>query len=211
MPAAAASKPRKKPRQERSRQMVAAILDATARVLREGGVDALSTNRVATVAGVSVGSLYQYFPNKESLLLALAEAHSQDQIGQLSVAMAEGATEGPADLVRRYVRGSIAVHKQDPQLHLAVTTALLTRGLPTALRDLEVARQLVHAYIVEHTDALDVPDPEQASWVLVTTVDMLIHAALFEGADRLDQPGFASEVVRLVLRYMGLERVAAGP
>ena len=65
--------PRKQPVQERSRLMVEDILEAASLVLLEEGLEAFNTNRVAQVAGVSVGSLYQYFPNKKSLLLQLQE------------------------------------------------------------------------------------------------------------------------------------------
>jgi len=201
--------PRKKPRQRRSQETVAAILDATARILREGGVEAVSTNKVAKVAGVSVGSLYQYFPNKEALVQALAEEHSAGQIAALGTMM-QGEMGGPADLVRTYVRSSIHLHKEDPALHLAVTTAMVTRGLGRALQDHEAARQLVLAYMAMHSDQIDVPEPEQASWILVTTVDMLIHTALFEDAGRLDDPRFEQEVVRLVLRYLGIDDDGVG-
>lgn len=63
--------PRKKPRQARSQETHRAILQAAARVLRDEGPAAFNTNRVAQVAGVSVGSLYQYFPNKAALLFQL--------------------------------------------------------------------------------------------------------------------------------------------
>ena len=72
--------PRKKPRQDRSVATVDAILDATARVLTTTGYDRASTNRVAMAAGVSVGSLYQYFPSKEALVLALIERHSSQML-----------------------------------------------------------------------------------------------------------------------------------
>lgn len=71
MRSGARTRPRKLPKQERSRVTVEAILDATALVLVREGYDRASTKRVAGVAGVSIGSLYQYFPNKESLVAAL--------------------------------------------------------------------------------------------------------------------------------------------
>src|SRR5690349_6140612 len=63
--------PRKEPRQERSRQMRADILDAGVRVLQREGALSFTTPRVAEMAGISVGSLYQYFPNKQALLFAI--------------------------------------------------------------------------------------------------------------------------------------------
>src|SRR5829696_5613487 len=72
--------PRKLPTQDRSKETVEAILQATALVLKREGYDRASTRRVAEVAGVSVGSLYQYFPNKESLVVALYNRHLHELI-----------------------------------------------------------------------------------------------------------------------------------
>lgn len=74
------ARPRKTPIQERSRATVEVIVEAAARILFREGADALSTNRIAEVAGVSVGSLYQYFPNREAIVTALIERLS-DVIG----------------------------------------------------------------------------------------------------------------------------------
>ena len=70
--------PRKRPRQERSRATVETVLEATARVLVKHGFDGLTTNLVAETAGVSIGSLYQYFPNKAALVGALIEKHIEE-------------------------------------------------------------------------------------------------------------------------------------
>lgn len=69
---------RKRPRQQRSRQMVESLIDATATVLAERGLDNTTTNHIAETAGVSVGSLYQYFPDKEALVEALLERMVSD-------------------------------------------------------------------------------------------------------------------------------------
>lgn len=76
MPRAVDVKPRKQPRQERSRSMEGILLEAAARVLEEDGAAGFNTNRVAERAGVSVGSLYQYFPNKAAILFRLHEQES---------------------------------------------------------------------------------------------------------------------------------------
>lgn len=69
------TQPRRSPRRERSEQVFEAIVDAAARVLEQRGIDGLSTNRVAEVAGVSIGSLYQYFPNKTAMLSVLIDRY----------------------------------------------------------------------------------------------------------------------------------------
>lgn len=68
-----ATKPRKRPVQDRAKRTVEAMVEATAHILSTDGPDALSTNRIAEVAGVSIGSLYQYFPSKESVVASLVE------------------------------------------------------------------------------------------------------------------------------------------
>jgi AcrR family transcriptional regulator len=68
-----ATNPRKSASQERSRLTVEALLEATARVLMKDGYDRASTNKIAAVAGVSIGSLYQYFPSKEALVAAVID------------------------------------------------------------------------------------------------------------------------------------------
>src|SRR6185437_1910622 len=78
MPRKLRTTPRKLASQERSRQTVNSILEATTRVLIKDGYDRASTNKIAAVAGVSVGSLYQYFPSKEALVAAVSERHSQE-------------------------------------------------------------------------------------------------------------------------------------
>ena len=69
------TKSRRKPKQERAVALVDAVVEATAQILREGGPEAATTNRIAERAGVSIGSLYQYFPNKTALYTAVSERH----------------------------------------------------------------------------------------------------------------------------------------
>jgi len=81
------AEPRKRPAQDRSRHTVAAILDAAARIFAERGYTSTTTNHVAEAAGISIGSLYQYFPNKDALIVALEERHLHDARAALSVAI----------------------------------------------------------------------------------------------------------------------------
>ena len=77
------AEPRKRPLQRRSREMVDRILDAAARIFVERGYHGTTTNHVAEAAEVSVGSVYQYFPNKDALLVALGERHLEEAVVQL--------------------------------------------------------------------------------------------------------------------------------
>ncbi|MBL1420850.1 MAG: TetR/AcrR family transcriptional regulator [Alphaproteobacteria bacterium] len=87
-------KPRKQPKQNRSRQMQADILEAAIRVLQQDGLAAFTTVRVAEVTGISVGSLYQYYPNKNSILFDLQRRIMEQAWGQVSAIMHDETLRG---------------------------------------------------------------------------------------------------------------------
>lgn len=95
MARAASAEPRKQPRQRRSAETVDRILEAAARIFDERGYRATTTNHVAEAAGVSIGSLYQYFPNKDALLVALAEHHIDEVAAQFGDRLARLRTDVP--------------------------------------------------------------------------------------------------------------------
>src|SRR5688572_20652799 len=112
-----ATAPRKSPRQERARETVEVILAATARILVQDGYEHASTNRIARAAGVSIGSLYQYFPNKEALVMAVIRHHCDEMVALLARSAAT-LGDAPIDVaVRTYISTMIAAHRVDPDLH----------------------------------------------------------------------------------------------
>src|SRR5215469_15783214 len=91
---------RKKPKQTRSTDLVAAILDAAVQVLAKEGAHRFTTARVAERAGVSVGSLYQYFPNKAAILFRLQSDEWRQTTAMLRDILADGAKPPPVRLRR---------------------------------------------------------------------------------------------------------------
>src|ERR1700759_2137679 len=95
--------PRKQASQERSRATVDALVEATARILVREGFDKASTNRIAEAAGVSVGSLYQYFPSKEALVAAVIDRHSQEIMRTVRGELADAMKQPVEKAVRKLV------------------------------------------------------------------------------------------------------------
>src|SRR5215813_1537503 len=93
--------PRKHASQERSRATVAALIEATARILVREGFENASTNRIAEEAGVSIGSLYQYYPSKEALVAAVIDRDNHRRMQVVRDAMAEVAALPVEEAVRR--------------------------------------------------------------------------------------------------------------
>jgi AcrR family transcriptional regulator len=106
---------RKEPRQARSRATTDAMLDAAARILGDRGWTGLTTNAVAETAGVSIGSLYQYFPNKLALIEAVRRRHFDEVLAVLRAAADERMTR--RQRVEALVDGMIAVHGRYPAAH----------------------------------------------------------------------------------------------
>src|SRR5262245_35498734 len=111
------TKPRKIASQERSRATVDALVEATARILIREGFDKASTNRIAEVAGVSVGSLYQYFPSKEALVVAVAERHHQEIMQTVRGELAEVLAAPVEKAMRKLIAVAVKAHRVDPELH----------------------------------------------------------------------------------------------
>src|SRR5499426_3224118 len=129
--------PRKRPRQLRSRATVDSVLDATARVIVKYGFDGLTTNAVAEAAGVSIGSLYQYFPNKEALVAALIEKHIEDMNAALMSELARVAQLPMAQAVRAVIELTIRAHQVDSELHQVLTEQVPRVGRMARIRELD--------------------------------------------------------------------------
>ena len=114
------SSPRKSPSQERSRHTVERILDAATRVFHERGYAGATTNDIADEAGLSIGSLYQYFPNKDALLVALTQRHITTTTSSLAAMIGKLPEDSGFDVIlRTVVRFLVEQHDLD-DLHLLV-------------------------------------------------------------------------------------------
>lgn len=201
-----ATKPRKQATQERSRATVDALVEATARILVKEGFDKASTNRIAETAGVSVGSLYQYFPSKESLVVAVIERHQQELMQVVSDVLAEVATLPMEKAVRKLVAAAVAAHRVDPKLHRVLAEQLPRTG---RLENVETfnreAYSLFHGYLKAHADEIRAIDLDLAAFVCVTSIEALTHTAVLHHSEFLSDEAMGTlidEATRLIVRYL---------
>lgn len=195
--------PRKRPTQRRSQETVDAILAATARVLVEDGYDGTSTNRIAKLAGVSVGSLYQYFPNKQALLLALVRRHSERMLDLLRATTENLATAPIPDVVRTYVGAMVAAHAVDPALHRVLIPQLMALGLHHLDEFQRPVLAIVRAWLELHRHEILPKNLDVAAFVLVASVEAATHGAYLDVAiPEPDPDALREEVSALVLRYL---------
>jgi AcrR family transcriptional regulator len=198
--------PRKRASQERSRLTVDALLEATARVLLKDGYEGASTNRIAAAAGVSIGSLYQYFPSKEALVAAVIERHTQE-LSQVVLDALRNVSERPLDIgARALITAAIDAHRVDPKLHRVLAEQVPRVGRLENIDAVERnARTLVRAYLEGHRREIEAADLDLAAFILTTTIEALTHSAVLRRPDVLADDKakeFVDEVTRLVVRYL---------
>jgi len=200
------TKPRKIATQQRSRSTVDALVEATARILVREGFDKASTNRIAGVAGVSVGSLYQYFPSKEALVAAVIERHQQEIMRTVRGELASVLAQPLEKAMRKLVAVAVEAHRVDPRLHRVLAEQIPRVG---PLEKLETFNRenyaLFRAYLERHRSELRIDDLDLASFVCVTSIEALTHHAVLHHSRMLADEAMEAlidETARLVIGYL---------
>ncbi len=195
--------PRKTPRQQRSQATVDAILDATARVLCTTGYDHASTNRIAVAAGVSVGSLYQYFPSKEALVAALVERHVAQMTTMVKAKLAEVATAPLADACRAMIEAMFDAHAVDPRLHKVLIEQVPRVGRLEQVVGVErEVEALVTLFLDARKHELRRSKLAATAFVLCNVVEAVTHAAVLAELEPKRARDVADELTDMVLRYL---------
>lgn len=198
------SQPRKQPRQQRSRATWEAILDAATQLFGQLGYATTTTNKVAERAGVSIGSLYQYFPDKDALLMALAERHlreASDVLVHVFLSLQQDQPDLEATLTR-LIDAVVALHRRDPATHrLLFDQTPRTPEMAARLRDLE---NQLGAAVTEQLQRLGVGGalPEARGLLLVQAIEAQIHGAVLSQPGDVAMEVLVNEVRELWLRAL---------
>jgi AcrR family transcriptional regulator len=199
---------RRIPRQARAAETVAAILEAAAQILEAGGLAAFTTNAVAERAGVSIGTLYQYFVDKNALLLALARQELGAALVEVGRALSGVDDPAPESRVRAMVRAMVHAFRGRSRARKAVVQAILAQGLGVELvAPINGFIANIGAVIGEDARRLPPLEREQV-FVLSRALLGAIRAAVMEEAPFLQSRSFEDELVRLVMSY--IESIALG-
>lgn len=187
---------RREPKQQRARVTVDAVLEAVERVAKRHGAKAVTTNRIAEVAGVSVGSLYQYFPDKRAIFTALHDRHVDEVRRVMERTTADCAAAPLETFARELVDGLIDVHGEVAELHDTLSSAVpeSASGFANALQhsfEQAVARAEPGRYTAD--------EAQRMLFVLPRMVESLVHGTT---AARLPQAAAKGEAIRTVLLYV---------
>ncbi|APA95696.1 TetR/AcrR family transcriptional regulator [Nocardia seriolae] len=195
-------RPRRQPKQERSTDTRRWILDAAAQVFGEFGYGAGTTNRIAERAGISIGSLYRYFPNKDAILRALMEEHVDAGAALYQERLAVGLPLELEDCLRLIIKATIDNHRDNPRLHRVLfEEAPRAPALLARLHESEqFAVTLVTALLEQHPQ-VTVPDAALSARMVVVTVESMVHR-LITAPNPVPAQQLEDETVILLTRYL---------
>ncbi|MNX75284.1 HTH-type transcriptional repressor KstR [compost metagenome] len=180
--------------------MVNSILEASARILKERGYEGMSTNAVADCAGVSVGSLYQYFPNKVALLAAMHARHA-DQMEESIKGVLATAAEDMRSSITNLVRAVMAAHEVDPELH-----RLLEKERPFFEENAERLGADVHRHVCDfltrHSDSSRPFNLGLVAWITMRMTESLVHAAILEPPADQDSKDVEKAIVDAIYAFL---------
>jgi AcrR family transcriptional regulator len=207
-----APEPRRAPRQIRSRAIVEAIVEAGRQLLAAEGPTSLTTNRIAERAGVSIGSLYRYFPNKEAVIAAIYDAETRREVAGI-----RATPEWPIDDASLEEALAAIV---DFQLERQRRLLALGQGFyrehhgdfalgPRVGRDEIEAR--MQRLLARHADRIRVRDPAQAAFMLARGISAIVRRALEERPEKLYESAFRQELIDLLACYLMAERATPAP
>lgn len=199
--------PRKEPRQARSRAMVDTILDAMSRVLVERGYAKTNTNLVAESAGISVGSLYQYFPNKDALIFALRERHVTRMLGLFEDVAAHidaaGSLHSDFDAL---IGALVAAHLLEPELNRILEEEFPAYNLPVSTEIRQRFFDAIRRVLEKHRASLTTPDLDVATFVVQRMLKALINAVVLTGPGGLSPGSVRPEILPAVIGYLTAPR-----
>jgi AcrR family transcriptional regulator len=194
-------KPKKWPRQARSKASFDAMIEAAAQLLSAAPYDELTTNRIAERAGVSIGTLYEFFPNKETIVAVLA-ARRMDRLvanlqGALPATAGLGAYEGVAHILNVAVSGMAA----ERDLYHALLRQIPFVPLLPEVRAARAAQvNFAQMIRVRAGDALNLPAPEDDAWLISQMLNNAILEIAFLDVDAKTRTKLTSELARLTYR-----------
>jgi AcrR family transcriptional regulator len=194
---------RRNPKQARALETIEIIFEATARILQRDGRSALNTNRIAECAGISVGTLYQYFPDKEAILVAMARRELESSGKALIKAISDASADPHTDLARIAIRTLIATFARQRKVRQIVIDTLVAQGFGAELdQNVQKVVQVISGQTERFLPGRTEPVSPTALFVITRAVNGVLRAASQEQPSLLSTPELEDRLVLLVEGYL---------
>jgi len=197
------TKPRRRPTQDRSIAMVNRILEATETVLMELGYDNASTNKIAKQAGISVGTLYHYFPNKKSVVAAVIERFARGAEKAIMTRLMELIGESYSTLSRAVLETYIDFLEQQPQLLRVIVEQTPKIGDSHKISSIEKGiAASARRYLTYNQKKLGIENIEAATFLSINTISLLCNRIVLDPPDGVSTQVLIDEIHKMLIRYI---------
>jgi AcrR family transcriptional regulator len=192
----------KSPTQERSKQTVSAILEACARIISREGYFAVTTDKIAVEAGVSIGSLYQFFGNKESVVSALIKQLIENDRELFFKYMQPYGNLTSAETISKMLEVGFQIYRQKPELRAALQAVRLYL---TEQDYLNQFRLIFTDFMRNHLSHLAPSrDKDKVAYVAVTAFISIMNCTMAESHDLIQDPTLSQELSLMFKKYLEL-------
>jgi AcrR family transcriptional regulator len=198
--------PRKQPKQARSQAMVETILAAATRVLTTRGYARTNTNAVAEEADISVGSLYQYFPNKDAIIAALHQRHAQQMRDLIRQTLADLNHTRPSlkSAMQQLIQAWMQAHQLAPELHhiLESDTPVFAQPNSNDKAEEQIVFNEVTQFLHHYQSELPPTALPLTTYLVIKTIESLVHAIVIDPPEGLSPQALEEGILAMVMGYL---------
>lgn len=192
----------KSPTQERSKQTVSSILEACARIISREGYFSVTTDKIAVEAGVSIGSLYQFFGNKESVVSALIKKLIEDDREFFFRRMQPYENLSAAEKIPKMLETGFEIYRQQPELRAALQAVRLYL---TEQDYLTQSRRTFTEFVRNHLCHITPPrDKDKVSYIAVTAFLSIMNSTMHDSPELVKDPSLIEELTLMFKKYLEL-------
>lgn len=194
---------RKEPNQSRSQDTMESIVKATAHILEKEGFEKTSTNKIAAKAGVSIGSLYQYFPTKESILALLMDKFMRSEIEMIDKILSEHKSSTLEQTIRSIITATLSSKKRNKRFTKMFAQKIFGFNKMDALKKVDdYMMEQFKIYIKPFEKEIRMENLDMSLWICIQCVKLVPVAVMFQDNYDLDDPKITDELVHLVYQYL---------
>ena len=194
---------RNQPRQERSQETMENIIQATAHILEKEGFEKTSTNKIAAKAGVSIGSLYQYFSTKESILSLLMEKYIENQMNIMDKALKEKNSADLESTIRAIICATLESKRKNRRFTKIFAQKIFDLNKLNLLKKLdEYSMKLFKEHIEKFSTQLRQENLDLSLYIIIQCVKLVPVTLMFNNEFDLDHQKLEDELVHLTYQYL---------
>jgi AcrR family transcriptional regulator len=196
------NQPRKRPKQKRAQERVDKILETSINIIEDEGFEKLNTNYIADKSGISVGSIYQYFPNKESIVSSLIEKHYEDRMLLLNEKVFTLKRQSVEAVVDGIIRTLFESHSKNPKLEQIFQSKKRNVGQQVREQHLDQElMKLLEKYMTRTIGNFEVKNLSLALKILATSIKSVCLDSIYD-SNYGSQEEVIIELKKMTLRYI---------